>query len=198
MIRRHELKQIPVKKAGAAVLASLMLLSAGCSSKTDETEARKDRDDTEIQTEAPAPSKAPDITVEGQVVAVESGTAVDAGAVLNIGQWSAAQTYIGENYLGYDVTYDSNTGIFFEMNGITYTAVACATVYGDSADGNGGKVRIDICVLPQEAAEKILNIKDISVYELGFTANDSSDSDISYEYRTQGSLLIKTDLTPEK
>lgn len=198
MIRRHELKQIPVKRAGAAMLAALLILSAGCSSKTDETDGQKAPDETESQTEAATPIKAPDITVDGQVVAVESGSAVDAGAVLSIEQWSAAQTYIGENYLGYDVTYDSNSGIFFEMNGITYTAVSCATVYGDSADGNGGKVKIDVCVLPQEAAEKILNIKDISSYELGFTASDASDSDISYEYRTQGSLLIKTDLTPEK
>ena len=198
MIRRHELKQIPVKKAGAVLLSALMLLSAGCSAKTDETDGKKDLDDTKIQTEDTTPVKTPDITVDNQVVAVESGTAADVSAVLSIEQWSAAQTYIGENYLGYDVKYGSNSGIFFEMNGITYMAVSCATIYGDSAEGNGQKVKIDICVLPQEAAENILNIKDISAYELGFTALDASDSDISYEYRTQGSLLIKTDLTPEQ
>ena len=75
MIRRHELKQIPVKKAGAAMLAALLILSAGCSSKTDETDGQKVPDETESQTEAATPSKAPDITVDGQVVAVESGSA---------------------------------------------------------------------------------------------------------------------------
>ena len=50
MIKRHELKQIPVKKAGAVLLSALMLLSAGCSSKTDETDGKKDLDDTKIQT----------------------------------------------------------------------------------------------------------------------------------------------------
>lgn len=197
MIKRNEFKQIPVKKAGAVLLAALMLLSAGCSSKTEETDGKKDRDETESQTETTTESKAPDITVDGQVVAIESGTAVNAGSVLNMEQWTAAQTYIGENYLGYDVKYDTNSGIFFEMNGTTYQAVACATIYGDSSELEGSKVRIDVCVLPQEAAMKIQNIKDISEYELGFTANDAADEGVTYEYRTQGSLLIKTDTTPD-
>lgn len=197
MIKRNEFKQIPVKKAGAAILAAMLMLSAGCSSKTDETKGNKDRDETESQTETTTEAKAPDIIFEGQVVGVEKGYAPDAGTVLNLEQWTAAQTYIGENYLGYDVNYNADCGIIFEMNGITYTAVACATIYGDSAEGNGDKVRIDVCVLPQDAAESIVNIKDISEYELGFTANDAADPSVTYEYRTQGSLLIKTDLTPD-
>lgn len=197
MIRKNEFKQIPVKKAGAAMLTALMLLAAGCSAKTEETEGKKDREETESQTEATTESKAPDIMVEDQVVAIESGTAVEERSVLNMELWTAAQTYIGENYLGYDVNYNSNPGIVFEMNGITYSVVSGATIYGDSSEGNGAKVRIDVCVLPQEAAMKILNIKDISEYELGFTAGDATDSDVTYEYRTQGSLLIKTDLTPD-